>query len=487
MLVWGLLYLWFGEKLPASNGLGVDGIRYADITRNLWYSRVLDDYYALRTYPPALIHSVFSTASIEFSDRNIIRAFELLSLGSLVLATYTLGLILDELKICHSDRFLGFCLFLISYPVLKGGFYVPVATDAISTALGALIFLFFIRGNSIQLAMVSFIAAFTLPLLLYLGCILLIFPRQASSIVEMPKPLRMFFRFLSGSFILSLTYYWVFHRKVAVDARYALQIDPDLVYLSTLVLVGAYLFIPDLFSNRDYFKPSYWLKSINPLNLLAALILLITVRCIADYINFSGHKSGYLTAYHMLSTMATVGVVRPAIFLTSYFWYFGVIIILIPLFWRRFCHAVMQFGPGLSLALVLVFVLFLPNTQSRVLNCIFVWFVVLFLYSIRDIELPRTFYYLVPFLNVLVSKIWLPVRYGPSPVNSDGTIGFPNQTFMMTAGFWVSEYVWFLQLVGLVLILTGFYFLLFEFRFSSNTLTLVSRTKLCPQLKQRLV
>ena len=478
MLAWGVLYISFGEKIPANNGLGWDGVKYAQITRDLLRSPIIDNYYVLRIFPPILVHAALSSLSLGLTDLNIVRSFELLNLFSLVIATYVLKLCLDELRISRPNQLLAFSLFLLSHPVAKGLFYFPMLTDAPAICLGALSLYFYLKDEKINLVLTTVIATFTLPLLLFLNVILLAFPRQniQPQPQPLPKYLSTFLSLCSASFITYLVCYWAIYRGVRIDYPFALQIDLDLIYLSLIFVVIPYYFYADLLSNRAYLQISYWKQSLRPLCLVLAVVVYISLQWLAAYLNYEGKKSGYLTFYHTVSGIAVVGIARPAIAFTSLFSYYGTFAVLMIFFWRAFARKTLEFGPGLASALFVVGMAFGANAQSRVLSCVFVWLIVLLVYSINHYHFSRVFYVLVPILNFAVSRVWFPIRYNlGQPVGNSETIGFPNQWALMNLGLWVSEEVWLGQLIVLILTLILFGQILYRVRIERYSLIFEKR------------
>jgi hypothetical protein len=475
VFVWGVISIFFGEKIPANWGLGWDGIKYAQLTRELFEAPILDNYYVLRIFPPVVVHTALSAFSLEFSNQNIIRVFELLNLVSLVTATYVMKLTLNELQINFNNQVIAFSLFLLSHPVAKGLFYYPVLTDAPAICLGALVLYFYLKNQTINLILTIIIATFTLPLLLYLGVILVAFPRQQVVPQPLYRTIRVLLSLGAVSFIGFVIYHWIFELQAAVDYPYTLQIDPDLLYISVVLVMVPYLFIPDMLADQRFFSPVYWWRTLTVNRFLMASALLIGMQLLANYLNFGSKISGYLSIDHTFSSLATVGVVRPGIALAAYFSYFGLVVILLLLFWRKFTRKTLEFGPGLAIGLFLVLMMFSPNSQARVLNCILVWVVVLLTNALNEYRFSRIFYISIPVLNLLISRVWLPVRFNSSPKNADGTIGFPNQKVLMNYGLWVSENVWFMQL--LVFIAVGIYlaFLLFKLEFRKDSLILRKR------------
>lgn len=473
MLIWGSIYIFFGEKLPANWGLGWDGLKYAQLTRELFYSPILDTYLVQRMFPPMLVRTALDLLSLALSNTNIIHCFEVINLISLVVATYVIKLTLNELRVAAELHYLAFSLFLLTYPVAKGLFYYPVLTDAPAICLGALLLYFYLKDQLINLILAIVIASFTLPLLLYLGVLLVAFPRQKSETVEPTDGVLLLLSLSGVCFIGGIIYYWIFEFGASVDYPYSLQVDPHLLYASIFLACVPYYFIPRIVADRRFITLSYWLKTIYVPRLIVAALLFLVIRYLGAYLNFDGKCSGYLTHHHILSSLAVAGIVRPAIFLSSHFSYFGLVVVFLYFFWASFCRKVLSFGPGLATSLFLVLVMFGINSQARVINCVLPWFVVLITYAVTGYKFSRFFLVLVAITNFVVSRAWLPVRYNKSPTNYDGTIGFPNQKLLMNYGLWVSEEVWLVQLLVMMVVFVCFAYSLFRFRIEGNEIVLV--------------
>jgi hypothetical protein len=474
MAVWGILSILYAEKLPANDGLGWDGYRYASIARALIHSPEIDNYIVMRLYPSALVHSFFSAFGIAFTSKNIILGFELINLIALVLTTYFLKRIFTSLHIRLRNQLLGFSLFFVSQAVLKFVFYNPVLTDAASICLSTMLLYYFLENRTLNLILVALLGAFTLPLIFYQGLFMLIFPRHEPGVALLQKTAQRGISLLSVLFIASLSYYFIFIKQADTEMPYTLKLDHNLIYPSIFVVMGMFWFYPRMLFRTDYFSfnKGIWMTHIN--RILGALLLFLLVHILCTKFNIQGKRSDYFTLGNMLQSGTIQGLVRPFITLIAHSFFFGVAILLIIFFWKEFCNQVSSLGLGLVLSFMLVFYTFGTITESRRLVSMFPWIVIFLTSVLNRYEFPRIFYFVCLLLNFGLSRIWLPIGYDMRVgAGADGTVDFPNQKFFMNLGPWMSSSMWELQgiITGACLLLL---FLLL-YRFNSGSKYLFTR------------
>lgn len=450
MFVIGALNIAFAEKLPANEGLGWDGAKYASMARDLLSSPDLDAYYIMRIFPSALIHVFFNVFNIPFGNQNIVIGFELLDLVSLTTAVFVIKKIFNHLKIDIEKQLLGFILFIISYSILVYSFYYPVMTDAFALLLSVLMLYFFLCDQPLNIVLVGFMGGFTIPVLLYQSILLVIFPVVKERVyVAFSKRDALIISVFSSLYILFVAVYYAIYKQADSEMLFTLKMSRPLLPISILCVVALYFFFPRMIFNKYLFSRSYVSSNIHINRILFAAVLFL-MAYVFKYLVYPEMKpSEYYNIEHFIKVFPVQALVRPLISIVSDANYFGIIIILLMLFWTRFCRTVSSYGLGLALAFLLPVYLVGMTSEPRIITILFPWLVIFWIKSVEEVRFSSAVYWIFFSLNFIISKIWLSINYDLScGTDESGTIAFPNQKFFMHMGTWMSEQMWLLLLVG---------------------------------------
>ena len=171
----------FSEKIQVGGGLGWDGQIYGSWARD-FHGQVVERgvirYYLQRVLPPALVHYSLRLFAVPRTDANIIRAFGLLNVALLTLAAFVWCRLADRVVLSRRGKWLGGVGLFVNFAVLKWVSYYPVLTDACALTLGLLMLDCYIADRKWVLGILTALGAFTWPVLIYQGSLLLLFPRD---------------------------------------------------------------------------------------------------------------------------------------------------------------------------------------------------------------------------------------------------------------------------------------------------------------------
>jgi hypothetical protein len=453
------LTVWLlGERIYVQGGLGGDGVIYArwakDFANEVFVKR-LDTYYIQRILPPAVVHCGLRLLSAPLTDPNVIRAYCVLSVILYTLMAFVWGRIAIVLNISAPGRWLGFVALFLNYIALKYTFFLPVTTDIYAYALGLFMLHAYLTGRRVQLAVLTALGAFVWPLSVYVGGLLLAFPpgkkgKDESATLPVRALAAVIAAGASALGILGIRYVLRTGPQLAnglVDPPYLEPIG-RLLWLSYAV-VGAYLFIGLAFllrSNR-LFDWRQYVGRPQRTGLILALVVVVGVRLLQDWWSTGALVFG---VKEMLAITAFTSVGKPGVFLVMHAAFFGPVFILAMLLWPRVSALIHRQGVGLTFAIVLGFLLSL-NSQSRYLLNVFVMVIPFAVKAADEVGWqPRT-YALFAGLGVLFSKCWLPMNGGNQ--YHGRFLEFPDQLLFMTHGPWVSNVMYAVQ--GVVIVVVG--------------------------------
>ncbi len=442
--VYFILSFLFAEKLQANNGLGWDGLRYADLAKNLLDSKELDSYMIMRIIPSAWVHIVFKLFSIEFTPQNIIGGFEALNLFSILLGTYFTKRVMEHFDIQPMLQLIGLMLLLVNYAVLNFTIYYPVMTDSAGFALGAALLYFYVRKETLNVWLVSLLGFFTWPTVGFLGIILIIFPLNEK--LENAEDKSSTFKgyiipAIAFLYVVIVGYYLVYKSDDFKPMAYTLPLDRALAPLSIIALGLTVLWWSLWIKNFPFFSIQYLKEKISLSGVVSVASLVFTFLLFKNLKELPASEN--FNQFILTRPQIVLGLVKPFIVLVSHTNYFGAVLILLIVLHRTVQKQLRQLGLGFVLAILFNLMLFGIVSESRSLINLLPWFVVMLIVSLNHLKLAYWMFLPALLFNIISSKVWL--RIGDvtnSGFNADGTIAFPYQKFFMNLGPWISTQMW---------------------------------------------
>ena len=461
MTIWCILNIFFAEKLPANNGIGWDGLKYASIARDYLNSSQIDNYIIMRIFPSTLVHIFCDVFSISYTDYNIIKGFEILNMICLVTSVVFVKKIFVVLDIKFKNQLLGFTLLFISYPVLKFNFFYPVMTDTSAFVLSIILLYCFLKNQVVNLVLISSIGFFTFPTIFYMGIIMLLFPINFSEWKPIVKSKQILISVLSSLYIVVIIYYFTLIIHANTEMYGAMKINYQLIYLSIALIVLLYYFLPVMVFNSDFFDINYLIQQIKINRILLAIFIFSLLLTLKNELNLYDRHCSNFTIENMLKTDNVYNITEPLMPIISDGTYFGSVILLLLLFWSTFSKTIANYGLGLVLSFLFILYALSTTTESRCIINLFPWLVIFLVKGLNQYNFNRLFYFTIFIINIILSKIWLSVNYDMScGLDKNGTIAFPNQKFFMNLGPWMSKEMWLLQGIVLAVFLTIIFFIL---------------------------
>lgn len=453
---WRLANILFAEKLPPDYPHVADGYRYIAIAKKFLESGMLDPYRVMRIAPSGVVHGGLGALGLPYTNENILLGFQLLNLLALCTAVYAVDRALRHLGVGSRTREFGLVLLVVNYAMLKYSVFYPALSDFSAIGLGSLLLLFYLKGRTAALVLTSLVCAFTWPILFYQGLVLLLLPVEDRESERLPKRWRTRLSTLSAAWGLGLLAYFVWFRNLDTYTG-SIRLEPLYVLAAAVFLIPMYFFLPTMLFQKAFFELRSVLGRLQAWRIFAALFLCGLIWLLQDWAVTREFPDTTFGLSHFLSVQVLYGAARPLINIVAHTSFYGCLPVLVIIFWKPFGIAVARRGLGLVLAFVMNFYLILLASESRQLSNLLPWFVV-FLCAVLDrFHLPRYFGSLLLVLNVVLSKLWLPM----------GDPWF-TQRHLMSNGPWMSEAMWRLQLLGFGVVATLLFFSLFRIHWAGG-------------------
>ena len=495
----GLLNFLWGEKVPAGGGFGWDGVRYAEMVRNL-NSMIsggqLSSYYAQRILPSLIVRSMLLFSGVSISDTNIIRGFELYNLVLIVGACWIWKRVADNFSLSLAGRWIGFSGIFVNFQCSKQAFYYPVLTDVTALFVAMLLLLFYVEKKQIALFVVSIIGAFCWPVVSISGAFLLIFLRAdlpkeviapAPSTYTIKSVTLPYLVKLGGLVVLVLSIIgYIILAQVGPVSEHACNVFNNELKMVTNAmplrvvsllerllnspcaldrlptrlerlftglpsLVGMLVALAMLIGNGSFFQAI--LASLRraqlPLVLLAIAAVLIPFYIVKAISNPSIANPNSLWPMLKGVLLPIQGKFLLPIVTLAVFW--GPVVLLLVLYWKAFCVEARKLGPGV-VAIIGISMLLGLIGEPRFLTIGWPFFVLGLVLAIEALHRKPSFKYVFAALTVVYAQFWMKINLAPwSPQDLEGLLEFPKQVYFMHYGLWMSWWSYVIQLTVLVL------------------------------------
>jgi hypothetical protein len=449
VILWGIVSVLFFEKLPANNGLGWDGYRYALIVQELLLSSAVDNYTVLRIFPPSLVHSILKLLYVEPSAAHIINSFHVLNTLSIAVAAFFFKKCLAQFSISPENQLIAFVLLLFNYAIANFTYYYPVMTDSVAFCVSAIMLYCYLRKQTLNLFLLTIIGAFTWPSLLLQGVLLILFPYENNYPVKtFNSRIRFGFSLFSCVYLFVLIAYFVFYSGQDNEVYGVPKIDQNLIFTSAIGILLLFYFLPQLLFNKAFYYPVSWFTKRTLISLVTCAVIVVIIFVAKDWLNFSNRQSHYYNLQHQLTTSMVFGMAKPLISVVSHSTYFGSLFVLLIVLWNPFTKEVHALGKGWAFFLFINLFLFGLKTESRAIINVVPWLVFGLTIVLNQKPRNKWFSLAIVCFNILSTKMWLSVNYGSANGGLDnrGAALFPDQGFFLNFGNRMSEKMWLIQL-----------------------------------------
>jgi hypothetical protein len=478
VVVLGLLNFFWGEKVPAGNGFGWDGVFYAEMVRNLdsmIADGTLSGYYAQRILPSAIVRSMLLLAGMPSSDANIIHGFELYNLVLLVGACWAWKRVADNFSLSLGGRWMGFSAIFVNYQCSKQAFYYPVLTDVTALFVAMLLMLFYVERRPVALFVTAIVGAFCWPVVSVCGALLLVFLGSSlPTAVVAPAPPSLTIKSFTvsqlaglgavlalsmiGYMSLTLTEWGpacntpaMFANAMAARpceldrlfARQFLTALPSLaaMLIALVMLVGSGSFFQAVLANLRSARWPLWALAMAAVAIPFGVVKLISNPGVAA-------PSSLMRLVDAALFPPEGKFLLPAVTL-AVFW--GPVVLLLLLYWKQFCVEVRKLGPGVVAVIAISLPLGMVG-EPRFMTVAWPFFVLGLVLALEAASTKASFKWALAVLTVAYAQFWM--RFNLSPwlaPDGAGLLLFPKQVYFMHYGLWMAWWPYLLQLAALVL------------------------------------
>jgi len=464
----GLLGFFFGERMADFGNRGDEHL-FLLLAKNfpaVVFKAGLSDYHIQRIVPSALCYYTLKLLGLSTKAKNIVDIFLIFNVLLFSYISYIWVLITKELKITLRGCWLGFIALFCNFAVLKFYPYVMLSTDPYAFALGITMIYLYLRKSVWLLALTTIIGAFTWPTIVYIGTLLILFPKDEEDYPVDSKKAPLYLNYLVAiiAVVLVLIEMLKIHKGFVNGKMYLFGVfrvggtKPimPIIFLS----IGAslyYIFISltRLLDNAKCFDYKYFFRKINLLRIVVAFVMFFALKY-AVHILAKTHN--FFEVKYVIRSTFMLSVIQPATFLISHVVYFGPIVLLFYFLWKPICKMINSCGIGLMLCIFIVIFLGL-NSETRTLTN-FYPMIIPFLVKVTDtLNWKKSYYWSMGILSVLTSKMWLTMHY----TGWDWVIDkFPTQTYYMNFGPWMSHQMYVVQGSIIIFLSAVFYILLIK-------------------------
>lgn len=483
ILILLLIKAYFSEKILINEGLGWDGQFYGDFTKNIdiyLKNHSIDKYHFQRIGIPFILHYTLSFFNISLTSQNVINAFSFLNIFFIILACVYFFLIANQLQLKRNIEIIGFASMFLCFPVLKFSLYYPVLMDTAAFTIGSVFVYYYIRQKTSICFLLIFIGSFIYPTFIIM-CILLIFKKNnillPNTHENSESPSWTKLKFLSVKlhisyllfrfslpvmliFIMIYIYYEGSFEAILKDFNY----DPLKMTVFWFSFFLALLYVIYLTNfPKSIFSFLKILKSINPIGIFISIGVYILLQSIIN--KYASTENSFLTFSSYLYNIVNQASKNPFNFIVAHVFYFGLSPILSLFIFQDFKNVVLQYGYGM-LAFFVAIVFFSVGNESRQLINYYPFLVLLMLHTLNKYwNVSFTFSAIYAILCLAISHFWFSINTNLTSETDYSKLEyfytFPIQQYFMFQGPWVSDYMYKIHLIVVIIILL-FVWLLFK-------------------------
>ncbi len=450
----GIIQIGSDDRIPVAHGFGYDGQQFAALARNLpaeLRREGMGNERTQRILPSAVLYCAFNALGLRnVTDDQVVRSFQLLNLWLLILSVLIWSAIARHCQLKPLYQWLGFAALLCNYPNAKMCYYYATLTDVTSFFLGMLVFLLALRGHWFATFFTLMIGAWGSSTLIPWFAPLLVLRQQPLEPAEngkLPLVATTLIALTYATLVLVSIYVWKFFPP-AYFAPLWLNALPV-----SLLLGVAYLFVavPPLLKFRfvQALTDRRWRTLIHWEQLIAVVAAAFLVSIISDGISGSVEGQGLIRKTLIKGNSIPVrSIAKPWIFLVAHAAYFGPIVVVAALFWRKVCRTIGEYGVGFILFTLLTLAFGL-SSESRHHMIAFPPLVAVVCITCQRLDLGRWFTGAFWLFSIFASRLWMIL--GTDWSIADHPLSYPAQYFHLGSGPWLAPEMYWVQ-VGYVAI-----------------------------------
>ncbi len=431
------------------DGLGWDGEIYWSWVKDFPHEIQdvgIDAYRIQRILPSCVLHYGFRLLRVRASIRNTLRGFAAINILSIMLVAHFWCLTANHLQISGRGKWLGFVGLILNFAVLKLSGYYPILIDMEGYASASAMAYCYLTGRRFGLVIATIVGAFLWPTHLYVGAILLLFPRETDPIPDSGKSfsqqLAVLWRIdivLAGLAAFYITVWSLYAcNRIRIPLFGGLFPIRSVLGLSIVVTIG-YVFLalrPLLNDGRLYRLP----RSVTWSQIrwtIGTLLLVVGVKFVQGCIS---SRPGYFGFNVYCFVVGITAVAKPGLYYLSHLVYYGPFWLLAAFHWPAVCRQIhRQNGIGLTLVIA-IGICHSLDAESRHIIYLLPLLVPFVVQVIDRLDWSQNQLWFLTIISVLASKFWLTIG---GPFLDNGNL-YPDQYFWMSIGSFMTDqsYLW---------------------------------------------
>ena len=428
----------WGERIGVNGGQGWDGQSYVAWARDFpgAMRAGITMYQSQRVAPSALIYYVLGGLGIARTVSNVLLAFQVLDAAALVGSGVALIRIARTLAWSRAAAWAAFAATFLSFAIARQALYYPDLTDPSAFALGMVFVWAYIERRPIATAGVALVAAFTWPVLLWPALVGFIAPRPPEPLAPVAQ------RWLAPAALvaaaaaaaLAVAWFAVYWRLPGLDnfRRVAhLEWLPVTIACAGAVAGGAtWAFARE---GRAWALVAYARSLWGWRTLIACAVAAAIVLAAHAWSARVGTAGPGATFKFFLGFVAAGAIHGPLWGPVGQLVYWGAIVIVAILAWRRVATVVAEWGPAAVLAFAMVIMMAL-SPEGRHLTHLMPFAIVATIQATNARWTPRRTLVFAAAAAVW-SKLWLRLGYD----TPGDPFTFPDQRYTMHFGEYAND------------------------------------------------
>ncbi len=454
-----MLYNAFGERVYHNNGNGWDGAVYTDMVKKMpevIYNNTISSFYYQRILPSFLCYASLRVVGVETSDINVLHFFIVFNIILILISVFVYTRIAKLLSFNSYTFIAGFVLLFYNFSVLKMSMYDPVKTDYLAFLEGLLISYFYLKKNFIALLITAICSLFTFPTVIFLSSIFLIlFDKDVKATMSDIKPavIKYLLPLLLASIPVLLTFYSYKYNFVKfdfaratdgatmswVDTKERLSMLLSIIMLVFVLFVfykAMILYVKDILNFRGF---TYYKAGVMVLIFIVANVL-IKKLCDVNAPNPNSFAD-------FLYRICYQALVYPLGSYIAHFIYFGSVIILLFLRFKKVISSIGNLGKGFVVFLGLNLILMI-GSESRQFIYVIPFITVAILYAMNEeLNGNKLLLFVLIIINLTFSFFWYQINLPDVQMEVGSQKAFPQQRYFGFQGPWVSRNTYYIHLL----------------------------------------
>lgn len=436
VVVGGAIAIAFGERIGINNGQGWDGISYTEWAQDFAQTmhEGLTRYHAQRVLPSGVVALALHGSSQGIP--HVLRAFAISNVILLASAAVAWAHLAAAMRWSRLAAWAGFVALFVTFANAKHATYYPALTDPPAFALGMWMVWAYLTDRPIALWICALVGCVTWPALPPLAVVMLLLPRPrteevATSASQLERRLAIGLSVAAAATFLIVGFYYLAYPVPGVgDEKFASWVPRGLLVVTVPTLIATlaiglyFVFAPVRFAALIAY-----LRGLARRRLAVSVLAVVVLYAAREvYLAKVGTKGEGPTGAQFLCEHTLAALRGPVWGLVHHVVYFGPIVAIAIVAWKRVAAVAARWGPAAVIALAMT-VAFVGGSNSRQWSHLVPFLIAA---TIAATEASWTRNRLIGFavLAIVWSKVWFHLGY-------DTVLDwheFPNQRYFMNAG-----------------------------------------------------